>query len=136
MREVLKDAVFIGSVTDLRGEELRAWRTPDGNVIIAGDRGSLLTFTPGPLGEFRDLLDRAAMPGQAPRLEPAVIIEGTVTPEDLVRANMREARFPVGTAAAAQAARDEAERWAEDFAAACRAQDPLALGDPEHEENS
>lgn len=82
MREVLKDAVFIDSVTDLRGEELRVWRTPDGNVIIAGDRGSLLAFTPGSLGELRDLLDRAGMPGQVPTVRRCARCRHVLVDED------------------------------------------------------
>lgn len=51
------------------------------------------------------------------------VIEGAIAPEDIVRANMRAAGFPVGSAADARAIRTEAEQWAQDFAAASRAED-------------
>ncbi len=59
------------------------------------------------------------------------VIEGAVAPEDIVRANMRAAGFPVGSAADARAIRAEAERWAPDFTAAGRAEGGIVIDYPE-----
>ena len=61
------------------------------------------------------------------------VIEGTVAPEDIVRANMRAAGFPVGSAADTRAIRAEAEQWAQDFAAAGRAEDAIVINLPGEE---
>jgi len=65
-----------------------------------------------------------------PSAEVAVphAIEGTLAPEDIIRANMRAARFPIDSAADAARIHADAEQWAQDFAAQCRAEDPIMLG--------
>jgi hypothetical protein len=56
-------AVFIGSVTEAGGEQLSAYWTPNGSVIVAGDLGTCIAFDRAGLAEYRELLDRAGMPG-------------------------------------------------------------------------
>jgi hypothetical protein len=60
------EAVFVGIVTDAVGEILAVYRTPNGSAIILGSRCTAIGFDPGPLAEFRELLDRCAMPGGRP----------------------------------------------------------------------
>jgi len=56
------------------------------------------------------------------------VIEGTIATEDIIRANMRAAGFPIGSASDARAISTEAEQWAQNFAAAGRAEDPIVIG--------
>jgi hypothetical protein len=72
------------------------------------------------------------MTGHGAQREPDVI-EGTLAPEDALAAELRAAGFPVTSAAETRRARDEAEQWAEDFAAACRAEDPIVINRPEED---
>ncbi len=57
-------AAELGTVTDGTGEELRVFRTPNGSVLMLGDSGTALGFSPGQAAALRELLDRAGMPGQ------------------------------------------------------------------------
>ena len=71
---------------------------------------------------------RASLPA-LPGSEPDAI-DGTLAPEDQLAAEMRSAGWPVVSAAETRRARYEAEQWARDFAAACRAQDPIVIDLP------
>jgi hypothetical protein len=58
------EAVFVGTVTDVLGEELSVYRTPNGGALAYGDRGMRLGFGPEQVAGLREVLDRVAMPGQ------------------------------------------------------------------------
>lgn len=52
------DDTYIGSATDMGPEELKVYRTPAGNTLVTGDRGTVLMFRPDQLAAFRELLYR------------------------------------------------------------------------------
>jgi hypothetical protein len=65
--------VLLGTVPDAGGDEVEVWRNADGTVslILSADTDDYdtdgyraLTFAPGGLDAVRELLGRAAMPGQ------------------------------------------------------------------------
>jgi hypothetical protein len=59
--------LLLGTVPDADGDTVEVWRNGDGTVslILLREDGDALTFAPGGLDAVRELLDRAAMPGQA-----------------------------------------------------------------------
>lgn len=60
----MSEPILLGTVTDYAGEQIRIIRRADGIVALNGEYGTWLGFTPDALTDLRDLLDRAAMPGQ------------------------------------------------------------------------
>jgi len=58
------EAVYLGYATSVNGEDLHVCRKPDGGAVVYGSRRTVLEFDFGPLADYRELLDRAAMPGQ------------------------------------------------------------------------
>jgi hypothetical protein len=54
------EAVELGTVTDVTGEEFRVYRTPNNSALIFGDLGTALGFDPAGLAALRALLDRVA----------------------------------------------------------------------------
>lgn len=61
--------VLLGHVADADGTPVEVWRNADGTaslILETADIGDYraLTFAPGGLDAARELLDRAAMPGQ------------------------------------------------------------------------
>lgn len=58
-------AVLAGSVTDVFGEALDIYRTPNGSVLVFGDGKTALGFDPGSLAELLEVLGRADMAGVA-----------------------------------------------------------------------
>jgi hypothetical protein len=61
--------VRLGTVPDSEGVDVSVWLNGDGTVSLIvetddDDDYRAVTFAPGGLDEVRELLDRAAMPGQ------------------------------------------------------------------------
>lgn len=57
----------VGAIADMYGDEATVTRHATGVVIVTFESGgdeAALAFTPLLFDEFRELLDRAAMPGQ------------------------------------------------------------------------
>lgn len=86
-------------------------------------------MTPAQRMQFREA-HADAKRRQMAKDETGDVIDGTVTPEDLVRANLRAAGFPIASAAEARAAQAEAEQWVQDFIAASRAEDGIVIDHP------
>jgi hypothetical protein len=57
---------LLGTVPDADGDTVEVWRNADETVSLISLREDepALTFAPGGLDALRELLDRAAMPGQ------------------------------------------------------------------------
>ena len=57
--------VLLGVVNDGEGDEIRVYADAGGTVSLDWDRGHLMVLGRTARDQLRDLLDRAAMPGQA-----------------------------------------------------------------------
>lgn len=82
----------LGDVTDSNDEKVTVSRDRVGWVRLTGQHDAL-EFTPDEFDKLRELLDRAAAPGQVP---PATEAAPEVTPLDTALQHVREARQFLG----------------------------------------
>ena len=92
----------LGKVADDEGNDVVVYRDTDGSVVLwEPDNGHTLTFPPAARDQLRELLDRAAMPGQD--------AAGAHMPEPAVMKLLREAFF----AGSPDASQDDWRRYCE-----------------------